>query len=59
MTGEAYLSDELLIRWIRRMRQRRYYGKVVLCWENGRIMHVKMEETLTMRDLQEEISKAS
>ncbi|MBI4376697.1 MAG: hypothetical protein HY549_09640 [Elusimicrobia bacterium] len=59
MNGEARVSEELLIRWIGALRRRRYYGKVVLCWEDGRIMHVKMEETLTMQDLQEGISKAS
>lgn len=54
-----FVSDEVILKWVRSLRQRRFFGKTVLCWENGKLVHVKMEETLTMHDLKEEIQKDS
>lgn len=59
MNDWSYISDELLLKWIRRMRAKRFFGKTILCWENGKIVHVKIEETLKMNDFEAEILKGS
>lgn len=59
MSDRRYISDELLLKWIRRTREQRFFGKSILCWENGKIVHVKIEETLKMHDLEAEILKDS
>ncbi len=59
MNGNSHITDELLLKWIRRTRAKRFFGKTILCWENGKIVHVKIEETLKMHDFEAETLKNS
>ncbi|MBI4248566.1 MAG: hypothetical protein HY611_03600 [Elusimicrobia bacterium] len=59
MSGGPYITEELLIRWIRMMRQRRYYGKTIISWENGQISHIDENRTMKQQDLERETAKGS
>ena len=59
MSVGPYVSDELLMRWIRSLRQRRYFGKTVLCWENGQISHIDESRSMKAQDVERETAKGS
>lgn len=57
MSSESGISDELLLRWARSLRQRRFYGKTVLSWEDGQIFQISEDRTLKKQSLEKEIMR--
>ncbi len=51
------IPEEILLEWVRLMRQRRFYGKVVLSWEDGRICRIQEERSMKLEELKRELSK--
>ncbi len=57
MSGGPTISEELLLEWLHLMCQRRFYGRMILSWEDGRIYRIEEERSMKLEELKRELSK--
>lgn len=57
MSGGPAIPENLLLEWVRQMCQRRFYGKTVLSWEDGRIFRIEEERSMLLEELKRELAK--
>lgn len=57
MSSGPTIPEGLLLDWVRLMCQRRFYGKTVLSWEDGRIYRIEEERSMKLEELKRELTK--